>query len=144
MTEFRENGENKEEVVQEITEDDLLVTTKFYSEEKFWNKLLRYGKKAGAKVVYYALLLYYAMQSPAVSKTDKLLIVGALGYLILPVDAIPDFIPAVGFTDDLGAILLALRKIYLSIDDNIKEQAYSKVKDWFGQDFDTSGFDEEI
>lgn len=136
--------EPNEKVEQSITEEQLLSSAEHYSEEKFWNKLARYGKKAGAKVVYYALLLYYAMQSPNVSKTDKMLIIGALGYLILPLDVIPDFIPVVGFTDDLGAIILALSKIAMAIDDNIKEQARAKMKDWFGQDFDSSELDKEI
>lgn len=134
----------KKEFEDKITEEQIMVTAEHYSEEKFWNKLAKYGKKAGAKVVYYALLLYYAMQSPVISKKDKMLIIGALGYLILPVDVIPDFIPVVGFTDDLTAILLALRKIYMSIDENIKEQARVKTEDWFGRDFDSSQLDKEI
>lgn len=144
MTNFRDIDERKEEIEQSITEDDLILHAEHYSDEKFWVKLAKYGKKAGAKVVYYALLLYYSMQSPNVSKADKMLIVGALGYLILPVDLIPDFIPAIGFTDDLGAILLALSKIAISIDDSIKTQAREKTKDWFGQDFDSTDFDKVI
>lgn len=158
MTEYRDNNEEKitvetpEEVVERaaeeakhvVSEEQLLSSTEHYSEEKFWNKLARYGKKAGAKVVYYALVLYYAMQSPDVSKTDKMLMIGALGYLILPLDVIPDFIPVVGFADDLGAIILALSKIGMAIDDNMKEQARAKMRDWFGQDFDSSEFDKGL
>lgn len=33
---------------------------------------------------------------------------GAVAYLLLPIDLVPDFIPVVGFLDDLGAGLLAL------------------------------------
>ena len=62
----------------------------------------------------------------------KTLIVGALGYLILPTDMVPDFIPALGFTDDLTALMVALRTLnkYLTPDINAraKEQANKLLK----------------
>ena len=42
--------------------------------------------------------------------TDLGWILGGLGYLLLPVDAIPDFVPAVGFVDDAGALGVAFAK----------------------------------
>lgn len=38
----------------------------------------------------------------------KMIIIGALGYFILPVDLIPDFIPVAGFTDDAAALIACL------------------------------------
>lgn len=40
-----------------------------------------------------------------------LLIVFALAYFITPVDLIPDFIPALGFTDDASVVFLIMRKL---------------------------------
>lgn len=77
----------------------------------------------GAKVLYPALQLYYLLQSKEVPVKAKTLIIGALGYLILPADLIPDFIPAMGFTDDLTAIFLALRAVSKYLTPEIKEQA---------------------
>ena len=62
----------------------------------------------------------------------KALIVGALGYLILPVDMVPDFIPALGFTDDLSALMVTLRTLnkYLTpeINHKAKEQTNNILK----------------
>lgn len=79
-----------------------------YNEEGFWKKVRKVAKVVGAKVLYPALQLYYLLQDKEVPVKTKTLIIGALGYLILPTDLIPDFIPALGFTDDLTALLVAL------------------------------------
>ena len=65
-----------------------------FSDDKFWHKLARAFKQAGVKVVYAALVLFYSLQDPRISKRDNALIIGALGYFILPFDLIPDFLPA--------------------------------------------------
>ena len=94
-----------------------------YDEEGFWKKVRHVAAQVGAKVLYPALQLYYLLQSKDVPVKAKTLIIGALGYLILPADLIPDFIPAMGFTDDLTAIFLALRAVSKYLTPEIKEQA---------------------
>ena len=71
------------------------------------------------------------MKSPDVTLKDKSVIIGALGYLILPLDLIPDFIPIVGITDDVSAIALAYKTVKGSITPEIEAQARNKIKDWF-------------
>lgn len=102
-----------------------------YDPSRFWEKLRRFAKKMGAKVVYYALLLYYTLKSPGITIKDRNLILGALGYLILPIDLIPDFLPAVGFSDDLAALTLAVLKVVTNITPDVKARAESKLYDWF-------------
>lgn len=62
---------------------------------------------------------------------EKALIVAALGYFILPLDLIPDFIPIAGYGDD-AAVLYGLIKKLDCIDVRVKAQAKSKLKEWFG------------
>ncbi|QJD86486.1 YkvA family protein [Cohnella herbarum] len=107
---------------------------KHYSEEGFWSKLKKNAKEAGSKVVYSGLLLYFALQSPKTPLRAKVQIYGALGYLILPVDLVPDFLPAVGYVDDLGALGLALGAVAMSIDQGVKLKAKDKLKDLFGEE----------
>ncbi|MBR1766943.1 MAG: DUF1232 domain-containing protein [Bacteroidales bacterium] len=94
-----------------------------YNEDDLWRKLRRIAAQAGAKILYPALQLYYLLLSPHVPLQAKTLIVGALGYLILPADLVPDFIPALGFSDDLSALMLALRALNKHLTPDIKRQA---------------------
>ena len=103
-----------------------------YDAEQFWKKLRRSIKRLGAKAVYYALVLYYAMQSPQVSAREKGIILGALGYFLLPIALLPDFLPAIGYTDDIAALAFAIYKVWHCITPEVRAQAESKVYDWFG------------
>ena len=109
---------------------------KEYSEDGLWEKIGKVAKKAGIKVIYYALLLFYALQSEKVTVAEKALIIGALGYFILPIDLIPDFMVPIGYGDDL-AVMWGLIKKLDCIDAAVKAQAQAKLTDWFG-DYDKS------
>ena len=104
-----------------------------YSEDSFWNKIKTVLKSAGLELIYKALQLYYAMQNPNCPMTVKAGIVAALGYFISPIDLIPDFIPVVGFTDDLAAIAAAIAMAHMYIDDEVKRKAREKIDDLFGR-----------
>lgn len=99
-----------------------------YDEDNFWRKLRHLATLVGAKVLYPALQLYYLLQSKDVPVKAKTLIIGALGYLILPADLVPDFIPALGFTDDITALLLALRTVSKHLTPDIKRQAKEQAE----------------
>ena len=104
-----------------------------YNESSFWNKVLSMAKKAGLKLIYLALLLYYTLESRNVSKTDKAIIIGALGYFILPFDVIPDYIPFIGYTDDMTILYYAYKRVKTNINDHIREKAKNKLDSLFGQ-----------
>lgn len=104
-----------------------------YSEEGLWDKLAKVAKKAGIKVVNVTLLLYYVLTSDEVEQKDKLLIMGALGYLIFPLDLIPDSIPALGFTDDLAALLYAYSQVKAHVTPEMQEKSKKQLKEWFGE-----------
>ncbi len=104
-----------------------------FSEKSFWNKLAENFKEIGLDLCYKSLTLFYCSQddkTPAWARTTAL---GALGYLIWPFDAIPDMTPVVGYTDDLGAIALAIATIGLNITKEHKIMAKKKLEDWFGE-----------
>ncbi len=106
-----------------------------YDENDFWEKLRRFARKAGIKVSYAALLLFYVLKSPMTTSKDRAKIIGALGYFILPIDLIPDFIPVAGYTDDLAALVWGVYCVIKSITPEVKAQAAEKLHEWFG-DFD--------
>ena len=59
------------------------------------NKIGKLALSAGKPVIEKALQLFYATQSPDTPAWAKRVIYGALAYLILPIDAIPDYLPVV-------------------------------------------------
>lgn len=116
-----------------------------YSDGSFWEKIKRYGKKAGVSVVYTALLLFYTLRKPTTPKWAKTIIISALGYFILPVDLIPDLIPG-GYTDDFSGLIGALLTVAIFIDDEAKAQAKERIETWFGPDAlkETKSIDEKL
>lgn len=110
---------------------DLTAWQRGYTEEGLWRKLRRQARQAGAMVVERALQLFYAIQDPAVPAWAKLMAVGALGYFILPIDLVPDFLPGVGFADDLATLTSALLAINSYITDDIRAKAHRKLRQWF-------------
>ncbi|MFC2384578.1 MAG: YkvA family protein [Hoylesella saccharolytica] len=102
-----------------------------FTQNGFIDKVSRIAKRAGAKLVYAALILYYTLQSDKVSVKDKTLIIGALGYLISPLDVMPDAIPIVGLGDDLSVLIYVLHKVWGDVSNEIKEKAHEKLSKWF-------------
>ena len=98
-----------------------------YSESKLLGKLSSATRWAGEKVIYAVLLLYYVLRSDKVPLADKSKVYGALGYFILPADLLLDFLPMVGYTDDLAALMWALRAVKKNITPEIKSQARTRL-----------------
>ena len=105
-----------------------------FSKREFVEKIARIAKSAGAKLVYAALILYYTLQSPKVSATNKAMIIGALGYLISPLDVVPDAIPIAGLADDLGVLVFVLKKVWTDVDPEIQVKAKKRLSKWFDED----------
>lgn len=54
-----------------------------------------------------------------VSTTDKLLVAGAIGYVLLPIDFVPDFVPFIGEIDDIFLLVLALQRLIANADRSV-------------------------
>lgn len=104
-----------------------------YSDRGFWTKAVTFSKTAGREVIEKALWLYYAAQNPATPAWARNVIYGALGYFIIPVDAIADLTPLVGFADDLGVLVAAVATVAMFINQDVKEKASRKLQEWFGE-----------
>lgn len=123
----------KEKQVEDIAFEEVYEIEKYgtyYSEKRLWEKIGRVAKKMGATVVRPVFQLYYLLQDPDVPVRQKAYIVGALGYFILPVDLIPEWIlSVVGFTDDLAVMGLVLRMVKDSLTPAIRNRADAKVSE---------------
>ena len=136
MKSFKEDPNDilEGEFIEEQIENENFNTKEyrdFFKDDSFWDKIKNYSLRIGLKGIYFALILYYLLQKNNIPLKEKTLILGALGYLIAPFDFIPDLLPGMGFVDDIGALTVVIKKLSKYIDEAVKYQAKSKLKEWF-------------
>ena len=89
--------------------------------EGFWPKMGRVAARipfAGQVVS-----VYYAARDPQTPMAAKGIMMGALAYFVLPVDAIPDVLAGIGFTDDAAVITAVLATLGTNIKRRHREAA---------------------
>ncbi len=104
----------------------------WYSAPRLWRTLRKAAVRAGRKTLLTALTLFYCLQDRDTPTWAKGVIVGALGYLVLPTDLIPDMIPGAGLGDDWGALVAALGTVTAYIKDEHKIKAAAQVERLLG------------
>jgi uncharacterized membrane protein YkvA (DUF1232 family) len=67
----------------------------------------------------YVRMLFGLMRDARVSRLDRLLVVGALAYVISPLDFIPDVIPFFGQVDDVFFVMLAVQRLMDGAEDDV-------------------------
>lgn len=104
-----------------------LTAHRWYSKRRLWRVLSRSAASIGRKTLLSALSLFYCLQDRDTPAWAKGVIVGALGYLILPLDLIPDMLPGAGFTDDWGALISAIGTVAAYLKEEHKSRAAAQV-----------------
>ena len=84
-----------------------------YDESQFWKLVRTIGNKL--PFIRNMLAMFFCMKDPSTPVWVKGMILGALGYFVLPIDLIPDFAPIVGYIDDAGVIAVVFATIHLQI-----------------------------
>ena len=87
--------------------------------------------RAGRAIAKPALEGFELIMDNSTPPQVRISMMGALTYLIVPVDLIPDFIPASGFSDDLVALTAVISLWQHHITPEIKFRAKSKLDKWF-------------
>lgn len=92
-----------------------------YVKDNFLKKL----KKHASKIPFAkdALAMYYCAIDSKTPMKAKAIAIGALAYVVLPIDLIPDFILILGYTDDAAAFWVAFNSISTHITDKHRQQA---------------------
>ncbi len=67
----------------------------------------------------YVRLLGGLVTDGRVNMVDKLLVLGAMAYIVMPIDVIPDFIPFLGEVDDVYLLVLALQRLVANAGRNV-------------------------
>ena len=113
-----------------------------YSDDKYWAKLKSSVQRLPADMkllIEKALILYYCAKDRNVPTHVKAVIIGALGYLIVPFDVVPDMMPILGLLDDLAVLLVAYRYIEEYLTSAHRESARVKMDTLFERDPEPDG-----
>lgn len=106
---------------------------KAFSSKKLLKKLPNYFRAIGIKSIYTVLLLFKAYQRDETPTWAKNIILGTIGYLLSPIDGIPDITPFLGLTDDVGVISFGLVSIACYIDEGVRKEAKAQLGKWFSE-----------
>ena len=100
--------------------------------DQLLEKIKDWGKTLGRTSMRPVLSLYYVLKSPDTPLSDKLLVVSALSYLILPVDLISARrFPVLGWIDEIPAVTIAYKKVKKHITPEIESEVDNILEKWF-------------
>lgn len=125
--------------VEDIT-SNLNVYEKYFSESELLDKIKKFGKAMGATILYPVLLLFNLFKSGEINLKEKTMIVGTLGYVILPLDLIPDALAGMGYADDAMALTAAITALSSCLSENIQQISKEQLHQLLGE-FDEQSLD---
>ena len=96
------------------------------------DKLHEYAMKVGRISVRPLLLLYFIMVSKDTPKSDKLLILSTISYLVFPIDLISaKRLPIIGWIDEAFSLSVAYQKVCKNITPEIERETDALLDKWF-------------
>lgn len=104
--------------------------SQYYSPQALFEKIKNVGRSLGIKSVYLILILYYASFDKSLPLKDRMMVIAALGYFILPLDLIPDALPG-GFADDTAALMYVVKHIWNNLSEDTYRKAAARLREWF-------------
>lgn len=115
-----------------VFKKNLAKYSAYYNPDTLFDKIKKFAKRAGMKTVHLVLILYYATFDKRLPVKDRLMVMAALGYFIMPIDFIPDALFG-GFADDAAALLYVFKHIWKNLSPETMHKAKEKLSEWFGE-----------
>jgi uncharacterized membrane protein YkvA (DUF1232 family) len=100
---------------------------KHYNEDDLWTKLNSMPRSTVKMILEKVLLLRELLLDGGTPHWVRGTLIGALGYIIFPFDLCPDFIPGVGFLDDIAVAGLVLGNLDYLVTDDIKKRVKARM-----------------
>lgn len=99
-----------------------------------WNGIKRFARKAGRTAARPVLLLWFVMRSDSTPREDKLMILAAIAYVVLPIDLISaKRFPILGWLDEVTSITVAVKKMADRITPEIERETDAILDRWFAE-----------
>lgn len=99
-----------------------------------WNGIKRFARKAGRTAARPVLLLWFVMRSDSTPREDKLMILAAIAYVVLPIDLITaKRFPILGWLDEVTSITVAVKKMADRITPEIERETDAILDRWFAE-----------
>jgi len=117
---------------QRFTAEEMAAIRKSLRDEaRFGSEFIGRLKRVAKRIPFAEDLLaaWVCTRDPSTPRRVKLTLLAALGYFVLPLDAIPDVMPLLGFTDDAAVIAAALAAVAGSITPQHREKAKEMLTD---------------
>ena len=104
----------------------VLATNEVRVQKGFWPKI----RRTAARIPFagQALSVWFAARDPETPMAAKGIMLGALAYFVMPIDAIPDVFAGIGFTDDAAVIAAVLATLGAHVKRKHHEQAEAALK----------------
>ncbi|WP_332699597.1 YkvA family protein [Bosea sp. (in: a-proteobacteria)] len=103
---------------QRFTSEEMAaIRRSLRNEERFGSEFMGLLRRVAKRIPFAedGVAAYLCARDPATPRRVRYTLLGALGYFVLPVDALPDFLPLVGFTDDAAVLAAAIAAVAGSI-----------------------------
>jgi len=101
----------------------------YFSADSLVEKINSLSGGSCCELIRKVLTLYVLLISDEVSAAVKVLIIAALGYFICPIDAIPDLLPVVGYSDDLGVLATLLIQLESLVTNEVENEVQLMMPD---------------
>jgi uncharacterized membrane protein YkvA (DUF1232 family) len=111
---FGSNPFGKGPFGSEFSRDEIdAIRRAMRDEERLGRKLFALLARMAGKLPFAedVLAAWFCARDPATPRRVRYTLLAALGYFVLPIDAIPDVLPLIGFTDDAAVIAAALATV---------------------------------
>lgn len=126
------SGKDVNPLIEKVKSIDLKKKIKSLIE-----KLRPWALKVGRAAARPIMQFYYVMDDPKTSTLDKVMIYGAIVYIIIPHDLLPRSVfKLIGVLDDGAAALYVYRRIKDRITPEIRLRVEERLDEWFGVDYE--------
>jgi uncharacterized membrane protein YkvA (DUF1232 family) len=117
---------------QRFTPEEMAAIRKSLRDEaRFGSEFIGRLKRVARRIPFTEDILaaWICARDPATPRRVRLTLLAALGYFVLPLDALPDVMPLLGFTDDAAVIAAALAAVAGSITPEHRDKAKEALAD---------------